>query len=328
MRGAGEGALSDPAVRMILSMSPQDGSIKPLPENLQIDPQSNGSFTVKFPDGSVRELIPGAEGEGRMISTLSDGTRIQSDFTLGHGQLSIASISSTGEKTFLSVNENGANMQQITPTGDVINVVPDNASELMGSFRETEAVFNVEVIPLEPQEDWQPLEYSDGGSNPSHFDQPFSFTPQDQGQSVQELYNGWFGRASAFSMQQDFTQQGNWQPAPLHFEPDFNQSAAFMPQNNWQAAQQYFDGWYNQPLAHVPTQQFDSGYFAPAMGFPPPPMTDASGFPIGFPEGPAHVMGEMLNHVDHIAGFVPSGFVQELDPNNQNEHITELPPQY
>ena len=106
-RGPGDNPLADPGIRMVLSMSPQDGAIKPLPENLAFTEQPNGSVRFSFPDGSVRELIPGASGEGRMITTLADGTRIQSDLTFGEGQVSVSSISSTGEKTLLSLNEIG-----------------------------------------------------------------------------------------------------------------------------------------------------------------------------------------------------------------------------
>jgi hypothetical protein len=103
-RGMGDDRLADPSLRMILAMSPQDGAIKPLPADLSIQELANGSLRVTYPDRSVRELIPGAEGEGRMITTLSDGTRIQSDLTMGDGQVTVASISYTGEKNFISLN--------------------------------------------------------------------------------------------------------------------------------------------------------------------------------------------------------------------------------
>ena len=152
-RGLGENPLADPSVRMILSMSPLDGSLRPLPAELSVQELANGAMRVSYPDGSVRELIPGAEGEGRMITTLADGTRIQSDLSMGEGLVTLASISSTGEKAFLSLNENGANMQRITSDGNVSNVIPESASELVQSFREAEAF--VQAEELREQEQFQ-----------------------------------------------------------------------------------------------------------------------------------------------------------------------------
>ena len=243
-RGMGESPLSDPGVRMILSISPLDGSLRPLPSDLSVQELASGAMRISFPDGSVRELIPGAEGEGRMITTLTDGTRIQSDLGMGEGQVTLASISSTGEKSFLSLNENGANMQRITSDGNVSNVIPESASELVQSFREAEAFAQAEEL-----------------------------REQEQFQATQE-----FGEWNNFGKPAEWQPEQSWQP-PQHFAPQFDQGfsqpAAYMPPQHF-APQ--FDQGFSQSAAYMPPQ----GFWQPpaAQGFAPPPLTDASGFPM------------------------------------------------
>ena len=259
--GMGEGSLSDPGIRMILSISPLDGSMRPLPADLSIQELANGSMRVSYPDGSVRELIPGADGEGRMITTLADGARTQSDLSMGVGQVTLASISSTGEKSFLSLNENGANMQRITPEGTVSNVIPESAAELVQSFREAEAFAQAEELR------------------------------QDEQFNANQEFGEWnnFGKPAEWQPEQNWQPDYNFQQ-PQHFAPHyeqfaggFNQPAAFMPpQGNWQPPQ---ENW-QPPAAH---------------GFAPPPFTDASGFPvkdvsgIAFADGPQAFDGQLSN---------------------------------
>ena len=247
-RGIGENPLADPSVRMVLSMSPQDGSIKPLPANLEFVEQANGSVRVSFPDGSVRELIPGASGEGRMITTLSDGTRIQSDLTFGEGQVSVSSISSTGEKTLLSLNENGANMQRVTADGQVSSFIPDSAPELIQSYREAEAFAQAEEL-----------------------------RQQEEFQGNQE-----FGEWNNYGKPADWQPEQNWQPPQGNWQPPqgdyFPQPMAYQPpQGNWQPPQ---GDYFPQPMAYQPPQFGNAQGFADPSGFPPPPFKDASGFPI------------------------------------------------
>ena len=257
-RGMGENPLADPGVRMILSMSPKDGSLQPLPADLSIEELSNGSLKVAFPDGSVRELIPGAEGEGRMITTLTDGTRIQSDLTMGDGQVTVASISSTGEKTFLSLNENGASMQRITPAGEISNVVPESATELVQSFREAEAFAQVEE--MREQEQFQ--ESTDFGDW-NNFGKPGDWQPEQNWQPPQ----------GEFSQKPDYAGSnwvdagnGSW-IAPL--QPD-----AFQQPQHWQPPQN-FDGGYNQPMYNQPpAASFGGPHFGGAQG-----IIDTNGYP-------------------------------------------------
>ena len=271
-RGMGENPLSDPGIRMILSISPLDGSLRPLPQDLSIQELANGSMRISYPDGSVRELIPGAEGEGRMITTLADGARIQSDLSMGEGQVTLASISSTGEKSFLSLNENGANMQRITPGGTVSNVIPESASELVQSFREAEAFAQAEELR----------------------------------QDEQFLANQEFGEWNNFGKPAEWQPEQNWQPPEQNFQqtqyfaPQFeygvHQPPSFMPsQGVWQPDQSW------QPPQHnwQPPQQ---NWQPPAVhGFAPAPFTDASGFPvkdstgIAFAGGPQAFDGQMSN---------------------------------
>jgi hypothetical protein len=236
---------------MVLSMSPQDGSIKPLPADLEFVELPSGSVRFSFPDGSVRELLPGASGEGRMITTLADGTRIQSDLTFGEGQVSVSSISSTGEKTLLSLNENGANLQRVTADGQISNFIPDSAPELMQSYREAEAFAQAEE--LRQQEEFQNNQEFGGWNN---YGKPTDWQPEQNWQPP----------------------QGNWQPPQGDYFP---QPMAFQPpQGNWQPPQgDYFpkpdyagNNWvdngngswiapiqpdaFQQPMGYAPPQQF------------------------------------------------------------------------
>ena len=318
-RGMGENPLSDPGIRMILSISPLDGSLRPLPQDLSIQELANGSMRISYPDGSVRELIPGAEGEGRMITTLADGARIQSDLSMGEGQVTLASISSTGEKSFLSLNENGANMQRITPGGTVSNVIPESASELVQSFREAEAFAQAEEL----RQDEQFLANQEFGEW-NNFGKPAEWQPEQNWQPPEQ---NWQPPEQNFQQTQHFAPQfeygvhqppsfmppqQNWQPEQnfqqtQHFAPQFeygvHQPPSFMPsqgvwqpEQSWQPPQQ---NWQPPQQNWQPPQQ---NWQPPAVhGFAPPPFTDASGFPvkdstgIAFAGGPQAFDGQMSN---------------------------------
>ena len=257
-RGMGDDRLADPSLRMILSMSPQDGAIKPLPADLSIQELANGSLRVTYPDRSVRELIPGAEGEGRMITTLADGTRIQSDLTMGDGQVTVASISSTGEKTFLSLNENGASMQRITPAGEISNVVPESAAELVQSFREVEAFTQAEE--MREQEQFQEnTEFGDW----NNFGKPGDWQPEQNWQPQQGEF---FQKPDYAGSNWVDAGNGSW-IAPL--QPD-----AFQQPQHWQPPQN-FDGGYSQPMYNQPpAASFGGPHFGGAQG-----IIDTNGYP-------------------------------------------------
>ena len=222
-QGMGESPLTDPSVRMILSMSPQDGSLRPLPADLQIQESADGTMNVTYPDGSIRQLIPGAEGEGRMITTLADGTRIQSDLTFGEGQVSVSSISSTGEKTLLSLNENGANMQRVTADGQVFSFIPDSAPELIESFREAEA-----------------------------FAQEQDFQRQEDFQSNQQ-----YGEWNNYGKPADWQPEQNWQPPQGDFMQPPMQPQNFGPQFGGPE----FGGPQPMPFAPMQPQHFGGNDF-------------------------------------------------------------------
>ena len=285
--GLGQDPLADPGVRMLLSISPQDGSVRPLPADLNVQPLDNGTLRVNYPDGSVRELIPGAEDEGRMITTLPDGTRIQSDLTFGEGQVSISSITSNGEKSFLSLNENGANIQRISPDGNITNEIPESAAELIQGFREAEAFSQAEEIRNQDQFQFQgnqefgewnnfgKPEYAgndwvDAGNGSWIAPvQPDAYMPpQGNWQPPQQ-----FGEWNNFGKPMDWQPDQGWQPPQQFdggFNQGFNQPAAYMPpQGNWQPPQ-YFDGGFNQ------------GYVQPGAAYgldpqPEPPHTMSGG---------------------------------------------------
>ncbi|MFM7499729.1 MAG: hypothetical protein ACKO3U_03270, partial [Actinomycetota bacterium] len=254
-QGMGESPLADPSVRMILSMSPQDGSLRPLPADLQIQESADGTMNVTYPDGSSRQLIPVAEGEGRMITTLADGTRIQSDLTFGEGQVSVSSISSTGEKTLLSLNENGANMQRVTADGQVFSFIPDSAPELIESFREAEA-----------------------------FAQEQDFQRQEDFQSNQQ-YGEWnnYGKPADWQPQQNWQPpQGNYMP-PQKVGPQFGgprfggpQPMPFAPMQP-----QNFGGDNFARPDYAGNNWVDNGngsWIAPVQNWQPPQPSDVSGF--------------------------------------------------
>ena len=296
MNGGPSGNVSpmdDPGMRLILSMSPQDGSLRPLPSDLRIEESQDGTLNVTYPDGSVRQLIPGAEGEGRMITTLADGTRIQSDLTFGEGQVSVSSISSTGEKTLLSLNENGANMQRVTPDGQVFSFIPDSAPELIESFREAEAFAQEQdfqrqedfqtnqqygewnnygkPVDWQPEQNWQPPQgdFMQPPMQPQNFGpqfggpefggpQPMPFAPMQP----QHFGGNDFGRPDYAGNNWIDNGNGSW-IAPI--QPDaFPQPLSFQP------PQQYGE-WnnYGKPVDWQPEQNWQppQGNYMPSQNY-------------------------------------------------------------
>ena len=291
--GIGQNPLADPSVRMVLSMSPQDGSIKPLPANLEFVEQANGSVRVSFPDGSVRELIPGASGEGRMITTLSDGTRIQSDLTFGEGRVSVSSISSTGEKTLLSLNENGANMQRVTADGQVSSFIPDSAPELIQSYREAEEFAQAEELrqqeefqgnqefgewnnygkpaDWQPEQNWQPPQGNWQPPQGDYFPKPDyagnNWVDNGNGSWIAPIQPDAFQQPMGYVPPQQFGEWNNY-GKPADWQPEQNWQP---PQGNWQPPQ---GDYFPQPMAYQPPQgnwQPPQGdYFPQPMAYQPP----------------------------------------------------------
>jgi len=272
----GDSPLTDPTVRMILSMSPQDGSLRPLPADLQFQESADGTMNVTYPDGSIRQLIPGAEGEGRMITTLADGTRIQSDLTFGEGQVSVSSISSTGEKTLLSLNENGANMQRVTADGQVFSFIPDSAPELIESFREAEAF--AQEKDFQSQEDFQSNQQYGEWNN---YGKPADWQPEQNWQPPQgdfmppqnfgpQFGGDNFGRPDYAGNNWVDNGNGSWiapiqpdafpQPQQYGEWNNYGKPADWQPQQNWQPPQ----GNYIQP------QNFGAQFGGPEFGGPQP----------------------------------------------------------
>jgi hypothetical protein len=220
-----------------------------------------------------------------MITTLADGARIQSDLSMGEGQVTLASISSTGEKSFLSLNENGANMQRITPGGTVSNVIPESASELVQSFREAEAFAQAEEL----RQDEQFLANQEFGEW-NNFGKPAEWQPEQNWQPPEQ---NWQPPEQNWQPEQNFQQTQYFAP---QFEYGVHQPPSFMPsQGVWQPDQSW------QPPQHnwQPPQQ---NWQPPAVhGFAPAPFTDASGFPvkdstgIAFAGGPQAFDGQMSN---------------------------------
>ena len=403
-RGIGDNPLADSGIRMVLSMSPQDGSIKPLPDNLNFEQQPNGSVRVSFPDGSVRELLPGAQGEGRMITTLADGTRIQSDLTFGEGQVSVSSISSTGEKTLLSLNENGANMQRVTADGQITNFIPDSAPELIQSFREAEAFAQAEELrqqddfqgseefgdwnnygkpaDWQPEQNWQPSQFDQGFHQSATFMPPhdpyaggigIGARPELQEASRTDFTQD-FGQWNNYGKAADWQPEQNWQPQmgfiPMHdpyaggigigarpefleaprtdINQDFGQwngfiqptqwqsnhnwqpeqswqpPATFMPpQGNWQPEQSWSTPQYFAPQYHGEVSQIN--------GFPPPPPTDASGFPLSPVSDYRPSVESTMNNFDYNVDVPgPDQVIEELGPTFSDDvtrSFQQLPPQ-
>ena len=292
-RGRGENPLADPGVRMVLSMSPQDGSIKPLPADLEFVELPSGSVRFSFPDGSVRELLPGASGEGRMITTLADGTRIQSDLTFGEGQVSVSSISSTGEKTLLSLNENGANLQRVTADGQISNFIPDSAPELMQSYREAEAFAQAEELrqqeefqnnqefggwnnygkpaDWQPEQNWQPPQGNWQPPQGDYFPKPDyagnNWVDNGNGSWIAPIQPDAFMQPMGYVPPQQFGEWNNY-GKPADWQPEQNWQP---PQGNWQPPQ---GDYFPQPMAYQPPQgnwQPPQGdYFPQPMGYAPP----------------------------------------------------------
>lgn len=125
---------ADPVVKLAFGMSANGLQLNEIPSDTKIGFSDNGAIRANYPDGSTREFIANDSGGGEMITTLSDGTQIESVLSFEDGVISVSSISSTGEQTVLTIDENGVNFQSISPDGTISNEIPADFEALVASW--------------------------------------------------------------------------------------------------------------------------------------------------------------------------------------------------
>ena len=122
---------------------------------------------------------------------------------------------------FLSLNENGASMQTISADGSVASFVPDNAEDLISSYKAADAFAQAEDARNQKQQQQQDF----GPWN--NFGKPADWQP-DQNWQPPQNFDGGFN-------QPNFNQPQSWQP-PQNFDGGFNQPQNWQPPQNWQIA--------------------------------------------------------------------------------------------
>ena len=125
---------ADPVVKLAFGMSATGLELNEIPSETKIGFSDNGAIRANYPDGSTREFIANDSGGGEMITTLSDGTQIESVLSFEDGVISVSSVSSTGEQTVLTIDENGVNFQSISPDGTISNEIPADFEALVASW--------------------------------------------------------------------------------------------------------------------------------------------------------------------------------------------------
>ena len=125
---------ADPVVKLAFGMSATGLELNEIPSETKIGFSDNGAIRANYPDGSTREFIANDSGGGEMITTFSDGTQIESVLSFEDGVISISSVSSTGEQTVLTIDENGVNFQSISPDGTISNEIPADFEALVASW--------------------------------------------------------------------------------------------------------------------------------------------------------------------------------------------------
>jgi hypothetical protein len=125
---------ADPVVKLAFGMSANGLQLNEIPSDTKIGFSDNGAIRANYPDGSTREFIANDSGGGEMITTFSDGTRIESVLSFEDGVISVTSTSSTGEQTVMTIDENGVNFQSISADGSISNEVPDDFEALVASW--------------------------------------------------------------------------------------------------------------------------------------------------------------------------------------------------
>ena len=125
---------ADPVVKLAFGMSATGLELNEIPSETKIGFSDNGAIRANYPDGSTREFIANDSGGGEMITTFSDGTQIESVLSFEDGVISVSSVSSTGEQTVLTIDENGVNFQSISPDGTISNEIPADFEALVASW--------------------------------------------------------------------------------------------------------------------------------------------------------------------------------------------------
>jgi hypothetical protein len=125
---------ADPVVKLAFGMSANGLQLNEIPSDTKIGFSDNGAIRANYPDGSTREFIANDSGGGEMVTTFSDGTRIESVLSFEDGVISVTSTSSTGEQTVMTIDENGVNFQSINADGSISNEVPEDFEALVASW--------------------------------------------------------------------------------------------------------------------------------------------------------------------------------------------------
>lgn len=125
---------ADPVVKLAFGMSANGLQLNEIPGDTKIGFSDNGAIRANYPDGSTREFIANDSGGGEMITTLSDGTTIESILSFEDGVISVSSTSATGEQTVMTIDENGVNFQSISPDGTISNEIPADFEALVASW--------------------------------------------------------------------------------------------------------------------------------------------------------------------------------------------------
>lgn len=125
---------ADPVVKLAFGMSATGLELNEIPSDTKIGFSDNGSIRANYPDGSTREFIADDAGGGEMITTYSDGSKVESVLSFQDGVISVSSTSSTGEQTVLTIDENGINFQSTSADGTISNEIPADFEALVASW--------------------------------------------------------------------------------------------------------------------------------------------------------------------------------------------------
>ena len=125
---------ADPVVKLAFGMSANGLQLNEIPSDTKIGFSDNGAIRANYPDGSTREFVANDSGGGEMVTTFSDGTRIESVLSFEDGVISVTSTSSTGEQTVMTIDENGVNFQSISADGTVTEEIPADFEALVASW--------------------------------------------------------------------------------------------------------------------------------------------------------------------------------------------------
>lgn len=126
--------LAEPLLKLAFGMSVTGLALLEIPDGTKIGHLENGAIRATYPDGSTREFFADDAGGGRMVTVLSDGSQIQSELSFVDGGISVATVSATGEKTVLTIDENGVNFQSISADGTISNEIPADLDALIEAW--------------------------------------------------------------------------------------------------------------------------------------------------------------------------------------------------